>query len=45
MNGKTLWMQSSSSKILITRHCTNFLQFDLKDFYPSIKETLLNEAI
>ena len=22
-----------------------FLQFDIKDFYPSIKETLLNEAI
>ena len=22
-----------------------FLQFDVKDFYPSIKETLLNEAM
>ena len=34
------WFENINNKRLY-----KFLQFDIKDFYPSIKETLLNEAI
>ena len=34
------WFENINNKRL-----HKFLQFDIKDFYPSIKETLLNEAI
>ena len=34
------WFENINNMILY-----KFLQFDIKDFYPSIKETLLNEAI
>ena len=34
------WSKSINNKKLY-----KFLQFDIKDFYPSIKETLLHEAI
>ena len=34
------WFENINNKRLY-----KFLQFDIKDFYPPIKETLLNEAI
>ena len=34
------WFKNINNKRLY-----KFLQFDIKDFYQSIKETLLNEAI
>ena len=34
------WFENINNKRLY-----KFLQFDIKDFYPSIKETLLNKAI
>ena len=41
MNGKTIkWFKNINNKGLY-----NFLQFDIKDFYPSIKEKLLHEPI
>ena len=39
------WKNAKWFKNINNKRLYKFLQFDIKDFYPSIKETLSNEAI
>ena len=45
INGKTLTTQSTGSITLKIKKNCSFIQFDIKDFYPSITEEILEEAI
>ena len=45
MSGKNTESVVNWFKSILNRHLHTFLIFDLKDFYPSIKEKLLREAI
>ena len=45
MSGKIQESVVNWFKSILNSHLYTFLIFDLKDFYPSIKEKLLREAI